>query len=114
MPTPLNSQPQETWRLALKFISQCPVCNAKYEESQAQLSGKKDHANLVHIACVKCGSYFVAMVMEVGSGISSVGTVTDLNSDDIKRIMDLPEVTLDEVLDAHEFIKNGDIDKFIN
>jgi len=108
-----NNQQSETWKLALKFISQCPVCNTKYEDAQARLSGKKEHAHLVHFSCLQCGSYFVAMVMEVGAGINSVGTITDLNYEDTKRIMELPMITLDEVLDAHHYIKNFQSKNFI-
>ncbi|MFA7654247.1 MAG: hypothetical protein WCX97_04370 [Candidatus Magasanikbacteria bacterium] len=106
MPTLPNGQQSENWRLALRFISQCPICGTKYEESEARLTGKKEHANLVHITCLKCHSYFVAMVMEVGAGVSSIGTVTDLSSDDVKRVSDMAPITLDEVLDAHDSIQS--------
>ncbi|MFA6485923.1 MAG: hypothetical protein WCT40_00965 [Candidatus Magasanikbacteria bacterium] len=95
----------ENWRLALKFLNQCPVCSAPYREGEAKLSAQKNQVHLVHITCHACGGYFITMVMQMGAGISSVGTVTDLNHQDVQRVMSLPPLTLNEVLDAHQFIQ---------
>lgn len=66
---------------------------------------KNDAATLVHLTCGKCASYFVAMVLVVGQGVSSVGMVTDLSFEDAKRLYPVGPLTTNEMIEAHEFIQ---------
>lgn len=99
----------EPWKSTVKFIGRCPICNAEYRQEAAQFFVEQDSGRLLHITCDKCQSYFVAMVVIAGQGISSVGMVTDLSFADVKRLYRQPIITLDEVIDYHEFLKNNSI-----
>lgn len=100
-----SSKKPESWREALKFINRCPICSGAYDGKEAKLFAKNDSATLVHLTCGKCASYFVAMVLIVGQGVSSVGMVTDLSFDDAKRLYPEGPLTTNEMIEAHEFIQ---------
>ena len=108
MPMPSSSSPTENWRSVLKFITQCPICSTPYRREQAQLFARQKRAHIVHMSCAQCSSYFVALVMEMGQGISSVGTISDLSFADLGRLEGAPSLTIDDVIAAHDIIKNID------
>lgn len=93
-----------SWRETLKFVNRCPICSENYSEESAGLVEEKDNASLVHLTCGRCRGYFLAMVINFGHGLSSVGMVTDLNLADARRIYRRGPLTLDEVISAHELI----------
>ncbi len=67
--------------------------------------GKNDISSLTHLTCAKCDSYFVAMVLVMGRGVSSVGMVTDLSFEDARRLYRTEPFTTDEMIEAHKFIQ---------
>ncbi len=97
----------ESWLEALKFIGHCPICNHRYEENRAKLFAKQDAANLVHITCGKCSSNFIAMIVIMGQGLSSVGMVTDLNFNDAKQLYKTAPLTVDEIISGYQFIQKN-------
>jgi hypothetical protein len=94
----------ESWKEALKFINKCPLCNTGYEAEQAALFAKHEAANLVHITCKNCRSYFMAMIVMLGQGLSSVGMITDLSFADVERLHRVEPISLDEALEGVRFI----------
>jgi hypothetical protein len=96
----------DSWREALKFISKCPVCSVAYNTEEARLFAENDHASLVHLTCVSCKSFFVTMILSLGQGLSSVGMVTDLNFEDVKKVHRADPITLDEMLAGYTQIEN--------
>lgn len=103
---PLLPNKAESWRETLKFINRCPICTESYDPKEAKLFGKQDIATLIHITCGKCSSHFVAMIMLVGQGVSSVGMITDLTFADVQKLYRLDPLTMDEIIDGHESIFN--------
>lgn len=104
MPAPKKS---ESWREALKFINRCPICSEAYNNQEAKLFAKNDTTTLVHLTCERCASYFVAMVLVVGQGVSSVGMVTDLSYEDAQKLFRAEPFTTDELIDAHELMQKN-------
>jgi len=102
-----KSNRPEPWLEALKFIGQCPICKAKYENDKARLFAKKESANLIHITCGACASNFIAMIVTMGQAISSVGVITDLNFEDAKKIYKTHPVSVDEIIEGYQFIKSN-------
>ena len=76
----------EQWRDALRLISRCPICNGNYVAEQAKVFARHETATLIHLTCDSCKSNFVAMILTLGQGLSSVGMVTDLNFEDEFRL----------------------------
>ncbi len=97
--------PLDSWQEVLKFINRCPVCSENYLPEKAKVFAKNETARLVHITCVKCQSYFVTMILTMGQGLSSVGMVTDLNYDDIRRLNKLPAISTNEAIESYTLIQ---------
>lgn len=103
MSRPKNSS---DWQEALKMMNHCPICNSEYRKEQARLFAHHQNAHLVHIKCPRCGSYFVAMIMMLGPGLSSVGMVTDLSYDDVLRLHQTEILSVDDLIDGHEILQS--------
>ncbi len=91
----------DSWQEVLKFINKCPICSEGYDVNRAEVFIKNESARLVHFTCPKCQSYFMAMVVVLGQGLSSVGMITDLSLADAKRLYKSVPITLDEALDGY-------------
>jgi hypothetical protein len=93
---------------AIKMISRCPVCAANYGSGGATCFAQFDAARLVHLTCAQCQSFFVAMIVTLGQGISSVGMVTDLSLEDAKRLYQSDPISIDELIDGYQVIEQGE------
>ena len=108
----LPSKPHfDNWREALKIISRCPICSENYHTDEAKLFAKNETASLVHITCHKCQSSFVAMIVMLGQGLSSVGMVTDLNFADVERLHKVVPLTTDEIIEGYQFMSQAEFIK---
>lgn len=92
--------------LALKYLGHCPLCNTKYPPAGASFFEKSETAHLLHLKCPKCQANFLAAIFFLGQGVSTVGALTDLNFNDIKRVYKAEAISLDEVLSAHEWLNS--------
>jgi len=84
----------------LKLIT-CPLCDKPYRPLQARVLEERDDAHLVHIQCRACGSAIVAVITHSGFGITSIGLVTDLTSEEVLQFKDSGLIAADEVLEIH-------------
>lgn len=96
----------DSWKEALKFINKCPICSAAYEVEQAALFAKNERATLVHITCKDCHSYFIAMIVMMAQGLSSVGMITDLSLKDAERLHKVEPISLDEALQGFKAVQD--------
>lgn len=97
------------WREALKFINRCPVCGSVYNTKNARLFASQDSANMIHISCAKCAGNFIAMVVQVGHSLSSMGIVSDLNFSDAEKFCQSEPIKMDEMIEAIRQIKNNNL-----
>ncbi|MDO8499072.1 MAG: hypothetical protein Q7S66_00210 [bacterium] len=102
---PTNGKPAASWQDAIKYLGKCPACSTEFKGDAAKVFAKKGGANLVHVNCDQCQNALMLMVVVMGHGLSSVSVVTDLTYDDAKRLYGSEEITLDEALEAWEFIQ---------
>jgi len=91
---------------SIKIISFCPVCNAKYNPIEAKVLEEKDEAHLVHIKCRRCQSNVVALILTSNLGISSMGIVTDLDSEDVIKFKSSKAVSADDVIDIYKILQS--------
>ncbi|MBU1164954.1 hypothetical protein KKA15_05360 [Patescibacteria group bacterium] len=90
---------------SIKIISFCPVCNAKYNPVEAKVLEEKEEAHLLHITCKKCQSNVVALILTSNLGISSMGIVTDLNSEDVLKFKSSKAVDADDVINIYKILQ---------
>ena len=86
----------------LKLISRCPLCSEQYQPFQASIVEEKEEAQLVHIKCRRCQSSIVALIVNGQLGLTSIGLITDLTSDDVKLFKDARALEEEDVFIAFE------------
>lgn len=89
----------------LRLISYCPLCNVHYNPTEAKILEQKDGAHLIHVECGECRSSIVAVVITGGLGVSSVGLITDLTSQDVMRFKNSEVLSEDDVIAAYEELR---------
>lgn len=91
----------------LKLISRCPLCSEAYRPFQASIVEEREEAQLLHIQCHKCQCNMVALIVSGHMGLTSVGLITDLTSEDVERFKDAQPVSRDQVIDAYQSFAGG-------
>ena len=81
----------------------CSVCGANHSGSDIRVLGKLESAWIVRVTCSKCNTSFKLLVV-IDDERTNVSPVQETaRRPERKR---RPAVSLDEVLDAHEFLKS--------
>jgi len=87
------------------MISFCPLCETNYNPMEARVLGEKEDGHLLHIRCKKCWNSILALVLVSNAGVSSVGLITDLTYDDVRKFsMSEATVTTDDVISIHQLL----------
>lgn len=96
----------------LRMISFCPLCETNYNPMEARVLGEKEDGHLLHIRCKKCWNSILALVMVSNAGVSSVGLITDLTFEDVRKFCGrTTDVTTDDVIAVHELMSDdGEVD----
>lgn len=100
-----NSLHRTTQRLRL--VSYCPVCDIRSKSMHAQTLATAGETKLMHIQCHKCENAFLAYVLVNQVGASSVGILTDLGYDDVMKFRSTRDVSVNDVIAAHEYFERG-------
>jgi hypothetical protein len=109
-----NNSKADSWRKNLKLISHCPVCGRDYKSTAGHRisvvppQGRNGDARFVHFTCQHCHSHFMAMVMMMPKGMSTVGMVTDLNLKDVQKLYKTLPLTIDETIEGHKMLHSPD------
>jgi hypothetical protein len=91
----------------LKLITYCPLCNAHFSFSAAKVLEEREDAHLVHIQCQKCSSFIVALILTNAMGVSTVGLITDLTSEDVSKFTTTSRLSVNEVIDIYQTLQTG-------
>ena len=78
----------------------CSVCGQNHARSDIRVLGKLESAWIVRVTCSKCDTSFKLLVV-IDEERANVSPVKEPRKERRRR----PAVSLDEVLDAHEFLK---------
>lgn len=92
----------------LYILSACPLCQARYNPLKTQIMAERDDDHLLYLECRQCGSAVMAIVTTGISGLSSIGTVTDLTSQEVLDFQNKPAVTCDDALDLYRWLEAND------
>ena len=89
------------------MISFCPLCETNYNPMEARVLGEKEDGHLLHIRCKKCWNSILALVLVSNAGVSSVGLITDLTYDDVRKFSGRETaVTTDDVIAIHQMLSD--------
>lgn len=91
----------------LKLISYCPICNNRYEQVEAKIIEERDESYLVHLKCRRCQSSVLALITAGALGLTSVGLITDLASQEVIKFREQPNVSADDAISLHQFLNNN-------
>ena len=71
---------------SLQIITNCPMCDFKYDKKDIKMVNKKDGLITVYLSCQKCKSSMMMVIMTGALGITSVSMMTDISENDLKNI----------------------------
>lgn len=89
-----------------KLLAHCPVCHAVYAASEIRMLGEKGETRLFHCTCASCGHAVLAVVLDAGGSLSSVGMVTDLEAREAMKFQDVPVISEDECIATHALLES--------
>ncbi len=89
---------------SLQIITNCPMCDFKYDKKNVKMIDKKDGMITVYLSCQKCRSSMMMVIMTGILGITSVSMMTDITESDLKNI-ESGYIEYDDVLEMHQFLE---------
>ncbi|MFC1687530.1 hypothetical protein ACFL0L_03035 [Patescibacteria group bacterium] len=75
-----------------------------YSIRDAKVLEESEDTHLMHVVCRRCSSSILVLMLTGDLGISSVGMVTDLTSEDVLKFKNAEEIGSDDVLLLHEHL----------
>jgi len=99
----------------LDFLAKCYFCGSALGQNDITSLENKDKNNTFHITCSKCLASAIVFFSVNQTGIVSVGMATDLDKSEVKGKFRHEAVSVDEVIDAHQFISSyqGDLKRLL-
>ena len=93
----------------------CPVCPEKNQPTKVVVLEEGAKKSTLHLTCETCLSSAIITVSMGQFGLMSMGVLTDLEQAEAKKMFHAPAVTSDQVLEAHQFLKNfsGEVEALI-
>ncbi len=86
----------------IKFLGNCPICNKKYNSDNASVLEKNQEFMSFYINCEHClSSVIVAVFFPLSGLVTTIGMLTDVSREDLKKMKKLSPLTADEVLEMH-------------
>ena len=90
---------------SLQMVTNCPMCDFKYDSKKnIKIINKKDGMVTFYFNCDQCKSSLIVAVMIEAFGVTSIGVMTDIVENDIKKI-DNGLIEYDDVLEVHKFLE---------
>jgi hypothetical protein len=104
---PLSQSTPSYYQDGLRMISFCPLCETNYNPMEARVLGEKEDGHLLHIRCRKCWNSILALVLVSNAGVSSIGLITDLTYDDVRKFSSRDQtVSTDDVIAVHQLLSD--------
>jgi len=83
----------------------CPHCSHKFNKAEASINRHKGDSVLIHFTCPNCKISVISSIFLNNSGIMTVGMLTDLSKEDLGMLKSNSTITVDDVIDMHEYIE---------
>ncbi len=90
----------------MQLSSRCPLCDARFKATNAEILDESRQGILFHLTCPDCRASLLAVVAASKLGLSSFGMVTDLTAADTRRLRKGRAITHQDVLQAYQELSN--------
>ncbi|MFA6183699.1 MAG: hypothetical protein WC682_01190 [Parcubacteria group bacterium] len=90
----------------LKNLTKCPLCKAKYDNSQTFVLEEGASRTIFHLTCSKCQSAILAFITEGKQGVVSLGVATDLSMEEARSMFKKNPINKEEVLKVYKYLNN--------
>ena len=99
----------------LDNLAKCPICNKKYGQTKILVLREETNKTTIHVTCESCKISSLVFISSGKMGIVSIGMLTDLTREEAGSLFNNEEVSADNVIEMHEYLKNfkGEISEFI-
>ncbi|MFA5777087.1 MAG: hypothetical protein WC906_01455 [Parcubacteria group bacterium] len=99
----------------LDNLAKCPICEKKYGQTKVLVLEEEMNRTTLHVTCESCKISSIVFISSGKMGIVSLGMLTDLTREEAKKLFKSEEVSADNVIEVHEYLKNfkGGISEFI-
>lgn len=88
----------------LRLDGQCPLCRRSYNLQRLKVLGERDQQVLAFIDCTHCGSAILSLLTVSPFGLTAIGLLTDLQSNEVLDLEARQMVTADDVLEVHTLV----------
>jgi hypothetical protein len=109
-----HDQSSEVRRIVLSVVEDCSHCRQRFSIEDLRVVGRNGNLWVLAVRCPQCDSqaFVAAVVGEYEDGTTIEATAIDLTEEPEVEYMDSVEepVTVDDVLDMHEFLEEFDGD----
>lgn len=90
----------------LQFLGKCTVCAAEFRPALVKVLEREGTTALVHADCAGCGTSAIFAVVAGDAGyVVTMGMLTDLTKEDVKRFSRARPITTDDVIAWHEELR---------
>jgi uncharacterized Zn finger protein len=104
-----RQQLQELIR-SIRALMRCPNCGSSYHTSSIRVLEEADMACLIHLECSRCGMPVLATIVARTERIEQPKIITGIKEKDLDQRDKLSPLTVDDVLNMHQFLQNFDGD----
>jgi hypothetical protein len=86
----------------------CATCNHRFSLSDVHVLGKREHLWAISLNCRECRTQ--ALVLAVIENGSPLSIATDLTPSEWERFAKCPAISIDEVIEFHDYMSSYDGD----
>jgi hypothetical protein len=99
----------------LDNLAKCPICSKKYGQTKILVLEEEMDKTTLHVTCENCKISSLVFISSGKMGIVSLGMLTDLTREEARNLFKNEEISADNVIEVHEYLKNfkGEISEFI-
>jgi len=96
-------------------LIKCPICGVKCRLSETLVLAEEKAKSVLHLTCGQCETSTLVFISIGKFGIASLKMITDLNRQEAKKLFQSEAVSIDQVIEMHQFLKSfkGEVKDFI-
>lgn len=89
------------------FLGSCPICRKRLQEKNLVIIDKNSSTTLCCVKCASCASSILFTIASLEHNmVTTVGILTDIQTQDILMLQGNEKVNYNDVLAIHAFLEN--------